>query len=86
MASIVEREAKDLVDMRHVAGILLNRLKLTWPCKQMQRCNTLGVMTRSPRVGGATKRSDKTNPSLYNTYLYSGLPPAPIANPDTMPF
>ncbi|MDP9169329.1 MAG: endolytic transglycosylase MltG, partial [Acidobacteriota bacterium] len=33
------------------------------------------------RYRGVIHRSDLDNPSPYNTYQHSGMPPGPIANP-----
>lgn len=82
MASIVEREAKDLVDMRHVAGILLNRLEINMALQADATLQYIRGYDEAAQSWWSPPRvSDKTNPSLYNTYLYPGLPPAPIANP-----
>lgn len=82
LASIVEREAKDLVDMRHVAGILLNRLEINMALQADATLQYIRGYDEAAQSWWSPPRvSDKTNPSLYNTYLYPGLPPAPIANP-----
>ncbi len=82
LASIVEREARNLEDMRQVAGILLNRLEIGMA---LQADATLQYIRGYDEVGqgwwSPPSVSYKTNPSPYNTYLYPGLPPAPIANP-----
>lgn len=83
LASIVEREAVVDEEMPLIASVFLNRLGMGMP------------LAADPTVQYAlgyneTQRTWWTNPlslddlkveSLYNTYLYPGLPPGPIANP-----
>lgn len=83
LASIVEREGRTDEDRPVIAGILLKRLKADWP---LQADATLQYAL-GYQVGEKTwwKKSlfdeDKKIESVYNTYLHSGLPPGPIANP-----
>ena len=76
IASLIEKEARTSVNKRIVSGILWNRLKLGMP---LQVDAVFGYIynrdTYSPSF--ADLRVD----SPYNTYLYTGLPPGPIANP-----
>lgn len=81
IASLLEREARDFDDMRHISGVIWNRLFVGM---RLQIDATLqyakGTRSRStwwPRVLPA----DKYVVSAYNTYKHDGLPPAPIANP-----
>ncbi len=82
LASLVQREAKSYQDMRHVAGILENRMQLGMP---LQVDATLQYI----RGFDTSKKSWWTPPlvefkkqdSAYNTYLRTGLPPHAIANP-----
>jgi UPF0755 protein len=83
LASIVEREAVVDDEMPMIASVFLNRL-----AKGMK-------LDSDPTVQYALGYNEKqkswwTNPldpddlsvdSLYNTYLHTGLPPGPIANP-----
>ncbi|MGQ9615688.1 MAG: endolytic transglycosylase MltG [Spirochaetota bacterium] len=76
IASLVEREAKIDSERPIVAAVFYNRLKKN---KRLESCATVQYIL------GKTKetllyRDLKVN-SPYNTYLYSGLPPGPIANP-----
>lgn len=82
MASLVEREARDYQQMRHVAGILWNRIELGMA---LQVDATLQY-AKGKRQGSAEwwvppLAADKQIQSPYNTYLNPGLPPNPIANP-----
>jgi cell division protein YceG involved in septum cleavage len=81
LASLLEREAYDFTDMRHISGVIWNRLFIDM---KLQIDATLQYAKGSkvteawwPRV----RPSDKYIASVYNTYKYKGLPPAPIANP-----
>ena len=81
IASLLEREAYDFEDMRHISGVIWNRLFVNM---KLQIDATLQYAKGSkpsqpwwPRV----QPSDKYLASAYNTYENKGLPPAPIANP-----
>lgn len=80
IASIVQREAAGKQDMALISGILWNRI---WNEMKLQMDATLQYAKGTeendwwPRVTGA----DRKIKSLYNTYLYEGLPPSPISNP-----
>lgn len=76
LASLIEREAKDLESKRIVSGILQNRLEMDMP---------LQVDAVFDYILGKTSaeltEEDLAIDSPYNTYRYTGLPPHPIANP-----
>ncbi|TAK14891.1 MAG: endolytic transglycosylase MltG [Anaerolineae bacterium] len=84
LASIVEREAVIDSEKPFIASVFLNRLAIGMKLD--------ADPTVQYAVGyNASQSSWWTNPltfehlaidSPYNTYLYSGLPPSPIANPD----
>ena len=76
LASLLEREANDSESMRMVAGILSNRLKIGMP---LQVDATLEYLTG--RTSAELTPDDLETDSPYNTYVHSGLPPTPIANP-----
>lgn len=81
MASLLEREAKSYEDMRHVAGILWNRIELGMPLQvdatlQYAKGQTADGKWWSPPLG-----VDRQLISPFNTYQNPGLPPASIANP-----
>ncbi len=82
MASLVEREARDFDQMRHVAGILWHRIDLGMA---LQVDATLqyakGKQSGSTEWWTPPFAVDKEADSPYNTYLNPGLPPKPIANP-----
>jgi UPF0755 protein len=83
LASIVEREGNSDIDRPIIAGILINRLKAKHP---LQVDATLQyALGYQPEEKSWWKKiltnDDKEIASLYNTYLYNGLPPGPISNP-----
>lgn len=76
MASIVEREAQTLEDMKMVADIFWRRLDMNWA---LQSCATVNYITGKNLP--AVTAEDKEIDSPYNTYMYPGLTPGPIGNP-----
>lgn len=79
MASVVQREARDFEQMRHVAGILWNRIDIGMA---LQVDATLQyVRGTSSEWWPNPTAADKQLASPYNTYQNSGLPPRPICNP-----
>lgn len=79
LASLVEREAKFDEDRVKVAEILIKRLKNDWPLQvdAAVQYAKAGEDNWWPKV----KKEDLKIDSPFNTYLYKGLPPAPICNP-----
>ena len=82
LASLIQREASTLEQMKMVSGILLNRLEIG---QALQVDATLQYLAGQNQTTGkwwispspALKQSD----SPFNTYLNPGLPPSPICNP-----
>ncbi|MFH1978926.1 MAG: endolytic transglycosylase MltG [Patescibacteria group bacterium] len=76
MASILEKEESNLEDKKLIAGIL-------W--KRIDAGMALQVDAVFPYIIGKNSYQltldDLKTDSPYNTYLYKGLPPGPIANP-----
>ncbi|MDO8577057.1 MAG: endolytic transglycosylase MltG [Candidatus Daviesbacteria bacterium] len=87
LASIVEREARSDDVRKMVASILLKRFKIGMALNADATLQYALVPSgaKSPPAGGWWKRNlsreDLKIDSPYNTYLHSGFPPAPIANP-----
>ena len=81
LASLVEREARDMRQMQQVAGVLNNRLAIGMALQvdatlqYIKGANAQGEWWAPPLAG------DKKIDSAFNTYLHSGLPPKPICNP-----
>lgn len=76
LASIIEKEVRTKEDKQIVAGILNNRLESGMP---LQVDSTINYITGKNDPGVLIK--DTKIDSLYNTYLYAGLPKGPISNP-----
>lgn len=76
MASIVEREAVLQEERPVIAGVFYKRLSINMP---LQSCATVQyiIKERKPILSIADTKIE----SPYNTYINSGLPPAPIASP-----
>lgn len=73
LASLVERETRHSSDRPTVAGILKKRLAAGWPLQ-------VDATIQYAR-GDWSPITNTRIPSVYNTYIHPGLPPAPIANP-----
>lgn len=76
-ASIVEKEAGTDEDRPLMASVIQNRLDID---KKLEMDATLHYVL----PGGddaSTSAEDLTFDSPYNTYIYTGLPPSPIASP-----
>jgi len=77
LASILEREVKNLADKKIVADIFWRRLKINWA---LQADSTVHyAVDKSGEV--STSFTERQFDSLWNTYKYPGLPPTPICNP-----
>jgi hypothetical protein len=79
IASIIEREAGSVSEMRTISGIIWNRL---FDGMNLQMDATLQYAKGGPeRWWPPVRPADKYIESPYNTYQNEGLPPTPIANP-----
>ena len=76
LASIVEKEVRNHSESQTVAGVFYNRLKTKM---KLQSCATVQYILDKPKE--QLFESDLLIDNPYNTYLYMGLPPAPICNP-----
>ncbi|MDR1235924.1 MAG: endolytic transglycosylase MltG [Holosporaceae bacterium] len=77
LASIVEKETN--IEREIIAGVYFHRLKIKM---KLQSCPTAIYAHKKGEVlGHALKYSELTIDDPYNTYVYEGLPPTPIANP-----
>lgn len=79
LASLVERETKGDDEKPVVAGILKKRLDNGWPLELDATIQYF--LGHSGDWWPDTTLLDRKLPSPYNTYLHTGLPPAPICNP-----
>jgi len=76
LASIIEKEAKFSDEKNKVSSVFHNRLKIGM---KLQSCATIQYILGEPKE--ILDENDLKIDSPYNTYLYKGLPPAPICNP-----
>jgi len=76
LASIIEKEAKFSDEKNKVSTVFHNRLKKGM---KLQSCATIQYILGTPKE--KLDENDLKIDSLYNTYLYKGLPPGPICNP-----
>jgi UPF0755 protein len=76
MASILEGEAQTSEDRKIVAGILWKRLNIGMPLQV-----DATFLYINGKASSELTLDDLEIDSLYNTYVYKGLPPTPINNP-----
>ncbi|MCE5196483.1 MAG: endolytic transglycosylase MltG [Negativicutes bacterium] len=76
LASIIEKESQDAEERALVASVFFNRLAIDMP---LQSCATVQYILKEHK--DVLSIADTEIDSPYNTYLYSGLPPGPVANP-----
>lgn len=76
MASIVQKEAASDDEMPTIAGVFVNRLR-----KGMRLESDPTVMYGADITNNDLRKKHMTEPTPFNTYLNTGLPPTPIANP-----
>lgn len=76
LGSLIEKEAVKESDRPLIASVLMNRLKINQP---LQIDATIQFLLGTPKP--KLSYNDLQIPSPYNTYLHSGFPPGPIANP-----
>jgi UPF0755 protein len=79
LASLVEKEVKQDSERPLVAGVFMNRLAQNMPLATDP--SVIYAALLDGRYRGAIYASDLQNPSVYNTYRHTGLPPGPICNP-----
>jgi UPF0755 protein len=79
MASLVERETAVDAERPLVAGVFENRLARKMPL--MTDPSVIYGLELDGRWRGAIHQSDLKLDTPYNTYLHTGLPPGPVANP-----
>lgn len=76
LASIIEREGKLDSERPTISSVFHNRLDINM---KLQSCATVQYILGERKE--VLLFSDLEIDSLYNTYLYYGLPPSPIASP-----
>lgn len=79
LASIVEKETSVKSEMPEVAGVYINRLKAGM---RLQADPTvIYPITQGKPLGRRIRLSELKAENAYNTYVITGLPAGPIANP-----
>ena len=80
LASIVEKETGKADERPRVASVFINRLQKGM---RLESDPTIvyGLVFGKGTLGHAITKAELTQPTPYNTYLISGLPPGPISNP-----
>ncbi len=79
MASLIEKETGAAEERPLVSAVFHNRLRLGM--RLMCDPTVIYAVRLVDEFDGIIRRSHLALDSPYNTYLYSGLPPGPIANP-----
>ncbi len=74
LASMIQSEGARVKEFRRISGVFHNRLKTGM---KLESDPTLQYIVGKIRL----TREVLKNRSLYNTYMYEGLPPGPICNP-----
>ncbi len=86
LASIVEKETAVASERGRIAGVFVNRLRKNMPLQTdptVIYAITKGDIQEEGQgpLGRRLLTKDLRYDSPYNTYMYPGLPPGPIANP-----
>lgn len=76
LASIIEKETGVDAERRLISSVFTNRLN-----KGMRLQSDPTVIYALPSFDGNLRKKDLKYDSPFNTYIYKGLPPGPIANP-----
>jgi UPF0755 protein len=78
LASIIEKESGNAEEQPIVSSVFHNRI-----ARGMRLQSDPTVIYGIPNFNGNITKADLQTPTPYNTYVISGLPPGPIANPGT---
>lgn len=81
VASIIETEAKLPEERPIVASVIYNRLQKNIPLAVDSSVIYASKLEGKWRYDGKVYKSDIERRSPYNTRIYSGLPPGPVASP-----
>ena len=75
MASLIEKETAVPEERSLIAGVFVRRLQKG----MLLQTDPTVIFAMAEKFDGNIRRKDLTIDSPYNTYLYKGLPPTPIA-------
>jgi len=80
LASIIEKETGKADERTRVAAVFINRLKQNM---KLQSDPTIiyGLVGGKGTLGRPISKTEIEQPTPYNTYVITGLPPGPISNP-----
>jgi UPF0755 protein len=79
LASLIEKETSLPEERSLISGVFHNRLRIGMKLD----CDPtiIYILKEEGRYDGRLRTKDLRLDTPYNTYLYGGLPPGPIANP-----
>lgn len=80
LASLIEEEARVPDDRAKIASVFMNRLKIDMALASDPTFIYAAIL-ENDYDGNPNNPRHRQRDSLYNTYIYSGLPPGPIASP-----
>ena len=81
IASLIEKET-DGTDQANIASVIYNRLQNKGETVGLLQIDA-ALLYGLPDHTGALTNEDKAVDTPYNLYIHKGLPPTPIANPDS---
>ncbi len=80
LASIIEKETAQANERGLVSSVFANRLRIGMRL-QSDPVVIYGITGGEAPLGRGLRQSELQRDTPFNTYLHSGLPPSPIANP-----
>ncbi len=83
LASLIEKEGRYSADYETISSVFHNRLnnKASYPKLQSDATIMYAIQVRDGERKSYLTKEDLEYDTPYNSYLYDGLPPGPIANP-----
>lgn len=83
LASMIEKEARYAGDYENVSSVFHNRLNnpANYPRLESDATIMYAIQVRDGERKGKLTGEDLKYDTPYNSYMYNGLPPGPIANP-----
>ncbi len=83
LASLIEKEGRYSADYEMISSVFHNRLNnpANYPKLESDATIMYAIQVRDGERKSALTKEDLEYDTPYNSYLYDGLPPGPIANP-----